>query len=380
MIKLHRGVLLVNTVGKKTEYVLMNKNTPVLTFFCARNAFDEPEFEEGDWLVDYRPIGYLDLESFLARRQAPKHRRHIRELLERYGCDDLEGFLRVTCALSLNDTFWVRQASLPQTWETVSLYQNEFDHLISEAAFDGHFSAAALSSTSPEFGTDGFYAKCWVREAETIWLYKGGSALHEIEPVSEFLSAQIAQVLCPNYVSYDLATYHGQLVSKCRLFTNESVGLAKAAAVFRGEQTIPKLLEYYDSIGGGDDFRRMCVLDALICNHDRHYGNFGVLFNNDTMQILGMAPVFDHNRALFPELDEDQLSSPEWYIQHCRPTLGTDFILTARGLLTQELCADLESLRRFRFENHPEIPISENRLALLSSIVSMQIEAILRGV
>ena len=80
---------------------------------------------------------YGKLTDFLARRQAPKHRAHIRELLERYGCDDLEGFLRVTHALSLNDTFWVREADSDLMWDSVSLYRNEFDQLVSEAAFDG---------------------------------------------------------------------------------------------------------------------------------------------------------------------------------------------------------------------------------------------------
>lgn len=43
----------------------------------------------------------------------------------------------------------------------VSLYRNEFDQLISIAAFDGTMSSAVLSSSPPEFGTDGYYAKCW---------------------------------------------------------------------------------------------------------------------------------------------------------------------------------------------------------------------------
>ena len=184
----------------KTEYVLMNQAAPMLRFSCERNAFDEPEFAEIEWLTELQPVGYGSLNDFFARRQAPKHRGHIKELLERYGCDDLEGFLRVTHALSLNDTFWVRGADIDLTWERVSLYANEFDQLVSEAAFDGIISETDLSSTSPEFGTDGSYAKCWIRDADGIWLYKSGSGLHTIEPVSEYLVSQLAGRLCKNYV------------------------------------------------------------------------------------------------------------------------------------------------------------------------------------
>lgn len=63
----------------------------------------------------------------------------------------------------------------------------------------------------------------------------------------------------------------------------------------------------------------MCILDAIILNPDRHYGNFGVLFDTATMEVLQMAPVFDNNKSLLPELDNDQLAAPDWYIARCRP-------------------------------------------------------------
>ncbi len=361
----------------KTEYVLMNRTAPMLRFSCERNIFDEPEFAEIEWLTELHPIGYGNPGDFLARRQAPKHRRHIKQLLERYGCDDLEGFIRVTHALSLNDTFWVKEAGSDLAWDSVSLYANEFDRLVSEAAFDGIISETDLSSTSPEFGTDGYYAKCWVRDADGISLYKSDSGLHMIEPVSEYLVSQLAARLCKNYVNYDLAVYHDKLVSKCALFTSEATGLAKASAVFHGEQAMPRLLETCQALGCDDDFRRMCILDALVLNPDRHYGNFGFLFDNQTMDITAMAPVFDNNRALFPELDEDQLATSDWYVAHCRPKLSRDFIITARALITGEIRADLEKLRGFRFADHPQYPISEKRLEQLSALVQHQLGRIL---
>lgn len=362
---------------KTTEYCLMNKDALVLTFLCCRNAFDEPEFTELMWATDLRPIGYTDLTAFLEHRKAPKHREHIRALLEQYGCDDLEGFLRVSHALSLGDTFWVKEAASPLRWAEVSLYHNEFNRLISEAAFDGTVSETDISSTSPEFGTDGYYAKCWMREDGKIFLYKTGSALYETEPLSEYLASQLAGAVCPNSVRYDLGFYHGRLISKCELFTSEQRGLAKASGVFHGEVTIPRLLDYFASIGSEEDFRRMCVLDALTFNPDRHYGNFGVLFDTDTMQVQHMAPVFDNNRALFPELDEAQLASPKWYLQKCKPRIGRDFVLTARGLLTPELRTELKNLEGFRFAEHPTIELPQKRLTLLSELVNRRIGEIL---
>ena len=72
------------------------------------------------------------------------------------------------------------------------------------------------------------------------------------------------------------------------------------------------------------------------------------------------------------------MASPDWYIDHCRPKLGRDFMINARGLMTDEIRADLEKLKDFQFENHPRIPISESRLELLSALVQRQIRLILR--
>ena len=81
------------------------------------------------------------------------------QLLLEYGCQSLDGYLDVAHALSLNDTFWVKSVRSSLTWDQVSLYRNPFNAVISHTAFDGTLSSPTLSSTSPEFSTDGQYAK-----------------------------------------------------------------------------------------------------------------------------------------------------------------------------------------------------------------------------
>ena len=112
--------------------------------------------------------------------------------------------------------------------------------MISQAAFDGSVSSTSFSSTSPEFSTDGQYAKCWVREKDTIQLYKTGSVFG-MEPVSEYLASQLAVLLCPEAAVYDLGFHHGELISKCALFTSERYGLAKAAVLTK-DRTIAGFL------------------------------------------------------------------------------------------------------------------------------------------
>ena len=67
------------------QYLLMNKDVCMLRFSCTHNEFREVLFAEEEWLVQYRPIGYHGQQDFLEQRRAPKHRAHIRELLEQCG-------------------------------------------------------------------------------------------------------------------------------------------------------------------------------------------------------------------------------------------------------------------------------------------------------
>lgn len=359
------------------DWLLCNQDVPILEFSSHEDEYGEILVQEKVWLSDLRPIGYLDLQSFLEGRRAPKHRKHIEQLLEQYGCRQLDGFLQVSHALSLNDTFWVKEIGSDLRWVDVSLYDNDFDEIIAEAALNGSLSESDLSSTSPEFGTDGYYAKCWKREHDGIFLYKAGSATYELEPLSEFLAAQLSGVLCHAAVPYEMRFHHGRLVSVCPLFTSARIGMAKASAVVGKDRTIAGLLRYFESIGSGDAFRRMLILDAVIFNVDRHLGNFGVLFDTSNMKLHGMAPVFDHNRSLLFDLDADQLDHVERYLAHLAPRLGSDFVTVAKGLMTDEIRSDLRNLEGFRFAGHPTISVEAHRLEKLSAIVNAQIHRLI---
>ena len=53
-------------------------------------------------------------------------------------------------------------------------------------------------------------------------------------------------------------------------------------------------------------FWNMFVIDALIGNWDRHNGNWGFLYNQETDDIK-LAPIFDCGSCLFPQIDEEAI-------------------------------------------------------------------------
>lgn len=368
------------------EFYLMNKDQKVLKFRMSEDEFGEISFSTADrdiFAADLMPIGFQDIQHWLQGRQAPKHRVHIAELLRQCGCYNLDGYIRVTHALTLNDTFWVKPVDSNLLWKQVSLYSNEFDETIARIAFEGGMYGEQFSSTSPEFGTDGAYAKCWIRKDQDICLLKQGSEGARntgLEPYSEYYASQISEKICSEYVGYDLERYRGKLVSSCRLFTNEQLGFAAADKLGNKEPGVSSLLSYFEGIGSGDAFRRMMVFDALTINTDRHLGNFGVLVDNDTQQVIRMAPVFDNNQSLLPYAEEREFQNLDEYLKS-RPTrIGTDFNQVAHQLLTPEIRSDLNNLKGFTFRKHPEYNLPEERLHHLEQLIDKQIRNILQDI
>lgn len=86
-----------------------------------------------------------------------------------------------------------------------------------------------FTTTSPEFGTSGSFAKCWVKEDDGIYLLKRGSEGARnagLEPYSEMYSSQIARIICRDAVEYSVEKYHNKIASKCRLFTRSRKGMS----------------------------------------------------------------------------------------------------------------------------------------------------------
>lgn len=366
---------------QENEFYLMNKNHIIARFESHRNKYGEVSFllkeQEGPF-----PLGFADVAQWLENRQAPKHRAHIESLLRSIGCNDLDGYIRITHALTLNDSFWVKPVTSELKWEEVSLFQNEFDSTIAHIAFEGGLYGEQFTTTSPEFGTDGTYAKCWIRENDNIYLLKRGSSGARnagLEPYSEMYVSQIADKICTESVKYEVVKYRGKIASKCPLFTNEKEGFAPIYKCVPDKANMETLLQFYANIGSEEAFRRMIILDALTLNTDRHRGNYGVIFDTDTIEILRMAPVFDNNQALLPYAEEEDFGERrKEYLASRPPRIGDDFNAIAHDLLTPSITADLKNLKGFKFDRGVSYPLPERRLEALEEIVNMQIDNILQ--
>ncbi len=365
-----------NQPKMETSYYLLNKNNILATFHV------EPMLQEA--VIDQQfiqlPEWFGDLGTFISNRRAPKHRENMKELLRLGGCDTLKGFLDISHALSLVDTFWVKPTDSTLCWEDLSLYSHPFNETIARTAFEGGLHGRQFSTTSPEYGTDGSFAKCWIREDGTIKMLKRGSSGARnagLEPYSEYYASQLVGAFTKEFVRYDLRAHESRLCSVCDIFTSETYGFLPYAAVDRGNSTALSVLRKMRELGLEAEIRMMFVADAVILNEDRHKNNFGFIVNNKTQTIEGMAPLFDHNISLLPYAEEEDFAKIDEYLSEKGPRLGDDWIPTANYCLDSKLRRILVNLSDFRFKRHPKYNLPEWRLEALEKLIHKNIERIL---
>lgn len=361
---------------RAVKYILLNKDV-VIAEFMVDTVFDTITILEQFVELPYW-IG--NLTDFIRNRRAPKQRENIEELLRLSGCDTIQGFLDVSHALSLIDTFWVKRVDSDLCWETMSLYTHPFNEVIAKTAFEGGLHGRQLSTTSPEYGTDGSFAKCWIREGEQIRLLKRGSSGARnagLEPYCEFYASQIVEAFTEDLVSYDLRTYNGRICSVCDLFTSEDYGFLPYAAVDRGNSSVESVLRKMKEFGLEEKTKQMFVIDAVIMNEDRHKNNFGFIVQNRTQEIVGMAPLFDHNVSLLPYAEEGDFEFGGAYLRQKGPRLGDNWIKTAAMCLENETRKRLIHLADFKFKKHSKYNLPDWRLRELEALIQKTIQKIL---
>lgn len=362
-------------------YVLKQFDMPLLRFSATTDT-SEPEIEVLWHDPDHADKLPLDLQltpeslsKWLRHRTIPKNRAYVHTLLAKCGLNLNRpmSIINICKALSLNDCYWVAEDGDDSSFDKINLYDNPFSNVLAALAFTGYGSSIRSSLTSsPEFTTNGMLRKCWRRISGKIYLYKGGTdgaANAGNEPYSEFYAAQVAQAMGIHAIPYNLSKWKGTLCSTCELFTDkEHAFLPVGRLVTHGG--FKAVAEYYQQLGPeyisalGD----MIILDALICNVDRHYGNFGFLIDNKTNQITAPAPLFDHGNSLFNFAGQDAWDSDsalEEYIDTLQPSVYDDFIGTAKAWMTPEHREQLRHMLQFRFKKHSRYNLPDKRLRMI---------------
>ena len=321
------------------------------------------------------------VRKWLGSRSIPKNRSFNKEILQSLGLkqNELLSILRVCMGLSLNDSYWIVPEGFDGKFSDCNLYENSFSEVLALVAYTGYSTIIQSPCLSPELTTDGMLPKAWRKLPDGIYLYKGntsqtlGGANSGNEPYSEYYAAQIAKVMGLNAISYGLERWKGILSSTCRLFTDIDTAYVPIGRLIK-DVDIAKCIDYADAFSPehSNQIRSMMIFDCLICNEDRHFGNFGVLRDNHTGRILGPAPLFDHGLSLFSQALSTDLESEksltalaERYVPYY-PEASIDDICRLAG---QQQKRELLKLIDFHFKPHPLYNWPEHRLKITERVI-----------
>lgn len=298
------------------DCVLMNKNIPVVELELDEDTATILKVKQIHEL-DFLPVGISissgipnrkDLNDWWLGRSIPASRSGIRTALEQLGVPYSEQLLLRCYGLSLSDQYWMKPLHSELEWKNINFFENDFSDDVGNILF-GQPAIGDVDLMSPCNTSDGWLKKKWKIMDSQRCLIKGGSNPYMQEPVNEVFGTRLHQRLhCEKYVPYWLMTEKGIPYSVCENFIDPHTELVNAVSINRSMKKKSQFSSYEHfinaceqlSITGMKKFLDyMLVFDYLMANTDRHFGNFGVIRNVDTLEWVGPAPIFDSGTSLW---------------------------------------------------------------------------------
>lgn len=295
------------------KYAIMHKNRKVASInsdgsckiyfptFLPYNLY----LEESDD-IDDRLNNLVNFYAWCSSRVLTLDRKYAKEILNALGMrqsttdkERAEISLSYHC-VSMMDVYWVKALREKKTFEDVNLYK----HTLTDAFVDVSLRGRSLTvenseligaaDIAPDVGTPGVAPKAWVRRDNTFKLFKDGQ---ERDVKAELLASKIIDCFDVEHVRYELDEFDGQPVSACQIITSEdrSIVAAEYIDIYALNQELSLMDIVFEK--SYKAYHMMNIIDYLVGNNDRHWGNWGFWVDNKTNKIESLYPLMDFNKA-----------------------------------------------------------------------------------
>jgi len=197
--------------------------------------------------------------------------------------------------LSLTDVYWVKDVSEETVcFADINLYDNHLSNTFIDISLRGRQYSVQNENLAKDVSTNGCFPKAWRRRPDGFYLLKGGD---ELAVISEVQASKVCECFnCP-YVRYERTMFDGVLVSESKIFTdkNYSIVSREAFEIYAANRDI-NIKEYILS-NFGYAYYMMNIIDYLVGNTDRHWGNWGFLIDNSSNEPIALHPLMDFNQS-----------------------------------------------------------------------------------
>lgn len=284
------------------NFELRHKDYPVLTF----ELF--PKIKVVEIIDKARCPIQIDRFDTTHFKEWYSHRFVNLRTRERLGCDYTVHNLLTADVLNkhganLADYYWFCEEGSSLRWSDINYFENDFaiNNAMSLDIFD-----------TPDIATNGNLRKYWTIRDKTRYLNKYNSIGYDTFQIgahTEVFAAKLLEKLGINHAEYEIGydEERNEYYSSSRCFIDTKHELIPMFLIFEMYRK-PNHFSDYDWLlkvceeNLGVDIQKtinaMLVFDYLIANEDRHWNNFGLLRNSDTLEYVGLAPLYDHECAM----------------------------------------------------------------------------------
>lgn len=309
-------------------FTLMNKNTPVLVFDYDMARHDATRITEV-LNPEFAPLGMADRHGIISKKELnywwhqraiPASRAQVNRLLENLKLESTLVLAEKSFGLSLSDCYWIDDVDAPQSWENINFFDNDFSDDLGFLTI-GQDSAgtspdapdyASINLSSPNSTLGGDLLKKWkIVDSKRVLLKAGVGAFNQ-EPYNEVAATDLhARLMAPGeHTPYRLFTDNRRVYSACDNLLGPNEELVPAWDVIRNVKQpnnlsdLMFLVKCYEDLGLDGDhvieqLAKMFACDFVTANRDRHYRNFGIVRNVETLEVTRLAPVFDSGSCLW---------------------------------------------------------------------------------
>ncbi len=290
---------------KVYEIMHMDRRVAELSNFGQCKIYDKSFMPYNLYLEESDDIDTLvnnitNFNYWCATRVLTLDRKYAKEILNSIGMlqavtdkDRAEIALSYRCA-SLTDVFWVKMQKEKVFFDEVNLYENHLENTFIDIALRGKQYTVQNESLARDLSTNGCFPKAWQRINGGFRLLKdgGGDAVER-----ELLASQICRCFDVPQVLYERDYFDGEKVSVSGNITSKEYSIASMEsfeiyAVNHGIETKKYILSL-----DRHSYYMMNIIDYLIGNTDRHWGNWGLLVRNSDNKPIRLHDLMDFNQA-----------------------------------------------------------------------------------
>ena len=300
------------------KYTLMHKNTAVADIDIdealggitkIRNIISKEHLPVGIVRMqrDDEVVDRYAFNQWWTGRSIPASRMGVMDALDTLNVYSTKLLLTKCLGLSLSDHYWIKPYDSNISWADINFFDNSFSDDIGDVLFGTNTKDADFDFLSPDNTSDGNLQKRWKIIDGKRCLLKSGSAPFRQQPFNEVIATVIMKRLGIDHIPYTVTWIDDKPYSVCEDFVTKDTELISAWRVLQLRQKANHESVYLHYVNLCHDLGidivpaldQMIVLDYIIANEDRHFNNFGLLRDPETLEWLGAAPIYDSGTSLW---------------------------------------------------------------------------------